>query len=87
MSDKVIGPYFFEDEEEHPERITGAAYRTMIENFLRPVVKDNQAVWFQQDGATPHTAGETMNLLRDIFVERLISKNAKFSIVNMVANK
>ena len=44
MSDKVIGPYFFEDEEEHPERITGAAYRTMIENFLRPVVKDNQAV-------------------------------------------
>lgn len=81
MSDKVIELYFFEDEaQKHSERITGAVYRTIIENFLRPAVEENQAIWFQQDGATAHTAGETMNLLREIFVETLSSKNAEFSL-------
>ena len=47
MSDGIIGPYFFEDEEEHPERITGAVYRKMIENFLCRAVEHNQEVWFQ----------------------------------------
>ena len=47
MSDGIIGPYFFEDEEEHPERITGAVCRKMIENFLRRAVEHNQEVWFQ----------------------------------------
>ena len=51
----------------------------MVENFLRPAVEDNNAVWFQQDGATAHTAGETIDLLREIFGERLVSKNSEFS--------
>ena len=78
MTERIIGPYFFEDEEGHPERVTGALYRTMIENFLLPEVAGNQQVWFQQDGATAHTADLTMALLRDIFNDRLISRNADF---------
>ena len=33
-----------------------------------------QNLWFQQDGATPHTARETMAILRAAFPGRLISR-------------
>lgn len=45
---------------------------------LRPAVEDNQEVWFKQDGATAHTARVTMDLLRKIFGEQIISTNAEF---------
>jgi hypothetical protein len=47
MAERVIGPYFLENEEGQPERIKGALYRTMLEKSLRPAVEDNQEVWFQ----------------------------------------
>ena len=39
-------------------------------------MRDNDLVdmWFQQDGATCHTARETMDLLKDEFGEQLISR-------------
>lgn len=78
MADRVIGPYFLEDNDERPQTITGAVYRTMLENFLRPAVENNSNLWFQQDGATAHTARATMTILRELFGDRLISKNADF---------
>lgn len=51
----------------------------MIENFLGPQVENNPKVWFQQDGATTHTARATMELLRNLFGERIISKNSDFA--------
>ena len=33
-----------------------------------------QNLWFQQDGATPHTARETMAILRAAFTGRLFSR-------------
>lgn len=50
-------------------RINGALYRTMLENFLRPAIEDNQEVWFQQDEVTAPTAKAIIDLLREIFVE------------------
>ena len=38
----------------------------------RGVLRASQ--WFQQDGATPHTANETLAWLRQRFEERLISR-------------
>ena len=35
--------------------------------------------WFQQDGATAHTAGAARNWLRDRFGQRLISRGAEHS--------
>ena len=32
-------------------------------------------MWFQQNGATCHTAGETINLLKENFHEQIISRN------------
>ncbi|GFR18043.1 hypothetical protein TNCT_11, partial [Trichonephila clavata] len=55
MANRVIGPYFFENEDGTPKTNSGASYRTTIETFLRPMVKQN-LVWFQQDGTTAHTA-------------------------------
>ena len=38
----------------------------------RGVLRASQ--WFQQDGATPHTANETLAWLRQRFEEKLISR-------------
>ncbi|GFU41349.1 uncharacterized protein TNCV_3011681 [Trichonephila clavipes] len=45
---------------------------------IRPVAKVNnhdvQELWFQQDGASCHTARATIDLLKDTFGDRLISR-------------
>ena len=44
----------------------------MIETFLRPGVENNPQLWFQQDGATAHTARPTVALLHKTFCVYLI---------------
>ncbi|GFW75904.1 uncharacterized protein TNCV_4430821 [Trichonephila clavipes] len=53
----------------------------MITNFFIPELNnhDVQELWFQQDGATCHTARATIDLLKDTFGDRLISR---FGFVN-----
>ncbi|GFU48779.1 uncharacterized protein TNCV_1234651 [Trichonephila clavipes] len=48
----------------------------MITNFFIPELNnhDVQELWFQQDGATYHTARATIDLLKDTFGDRLISR-------------
>ncbi|GFV33473.1 uncharacterized protein TNCV_2412311 [Trichonephila clavipes] len=48
----------------------------MITNFCIPELNnhDVQELWFQQDGATCHTARATIDLLKDTFGDRLISR-------------
>ncbi|GFX07093.1 putative DD41D transposase [Trichonephila clavipes] len=48
----------------------------MITNFFIPELNnhDVQELWFQQDGATYHTARVTIYLLKDTFLDRLISR-------------
>ncbi|GFU09061.1 putative LOC100569746 [Trichonephila clavipes] len=48
----------------------------MITNFFIPELNDHnvQELWFQQDGATCHTARATIDLLKDTFGDRLISR-------------
>ena len=47
----------------------------MLENFLRPKLDDLdiEHVWFQQDGATAHTARRSLAVLREMFPGHLIS--------------
>ncbi|GFV91415.1 putative LOC100569746 [Trichonephila clavipes] len=53
----------------------------MITNFFIPELNnhDVQELWFQQDGATCHTARATIDLLKDTLGDRLISR---FGLVN-----
>ncbi|GFU76197.1 uncharacterized protein TNCV_3025391 [Trichonephila clavipes] len=48
----------------------------MITNFFIPELNnhDVQELWFQQDGATCHTARATIDLLKDTFGVHLISR-------------
>ncbi|GFS89875.1 hypothetical protein TNCV_4839641 [Trichonephila clavipes] len=72
----IIGPYFFKNDEGHNVTVNGDRYRAMITNFFIPELNnhDVQELWFQQDGATCHTARATINLLKDTFGDRLISR-------------
>ncbi|GFV15464.1 DUF4817 domain-containing protein [Trichonephila clavipes] len=72
----IIGPYFFKNNEGHNVTVNADRYRAMITNFFIPELNnhDVRKLWFQQDGATCHTARATIDLLKDTFSDRLISR-------------
>ncbi|GFU07563.1 uncharacterized protein TNCV_2225391 [Trichonephila clavipes] len=73
---EIIGPYFFKNDEGHNVTVNGDRYRAMITNFFIPELNnhDVQELWFQQDGATCHTARATIDFLKNTFGDRLISR-------------
>lgn len=70
----IIGPYFFQ-ENGRAVTVNSDHYLTMLQEFFQPAFKAMQLqdTWFQQDGATSHTAHVTMNFLRQTFPGRLMS--------------
>ena len=68
----VIGPYFFRDDRH--VTVSGNCYISMI--YFWPQLDDMELedMWFQQDGATSHTANVTI-----YFGERVISRNGPVS--------
>ncbi|XP_031333083.1 uncharacterized protein LOC116163333 [Photinus pyralis] len=67
---RIIGPIFFND------TITAERYRTQIlDTFLNQLHDDEiREGYFQQDGATAHTARATLQYLEQFYDNRLISK-------------
>ena len=67
----VLGPYFFEDNEGAAVTVASEHYVAMLRNFCEPELRrrgiDLSSVWFQQDGATAHTARTSMSVLREMF--------------------
>ena len=73
----IIGPFFFEDENGNCVTVNSDRYKVMLEQFLFPKLKEmkmSRGVWFQQDGATAHTAKQCLTSLRGQFKCRLISR-------------
>ena len=74
----IIGPFWFEDDDGRSQTVNKERYITVLNKYWaslgrrRGVLRASQ--WFQQDGATPHTANETIAWLRQRFEERLISR-------------
>jgi hypothetical protein len=66
----VIGPYFSE-EDGHMTVNSGHCVH-MLHNFLAPELNtrgiNQQTLWFQQDGATAHTARASMAVVRECFL-------------------
>ncbi|GFY14521.1 hypothetical protein TNCV_1315751 [Trichonephila clavipes] len=60
----------------HNVTVNSGRYRAMIANFFIPELNnhDVQELLFQQDGATCQTARATIDLLKDTFGDRLISR-------------
>ncbi|XP_044758934.1 uncharacterized protein LOC123316778 [Coccinella septempunctata] len=74
----IIGPFFFENEAEIAVTVNAERYRAMLNDwFFQDIEADDlDDVWFPQDGATSHTAHATIDVLRRIFGNRIISRNA-----------
>ncbi|GBP14207.1 hypothetical protein EVAR_73519_1 [Eumeta japonica] len=68
----IIGPYFLDQN----VTVNGDRFRAMITNFFITGLNnhDVQEMWFQQKGATCRTACATIDLLKDTFGDRLISR-------------
>ncbi|GFV06585.1 putative transposable element [Trichonephila clavipes] len=66
---------FFKNDEGHNVTVNGDRYRAMITNLFIPELNnhDVRELWYQ-DGATCHTAHATIDLLKDTFGDRLISR-------------
>lgn len=82
----VLGPYFIENDDGAPLTVNQERYRNMV---IRPFIQDLRRFcrarnmqmnrqWFQQDGATCHTARQTMAMLQETFPGRVISRGAEF---------
>ena len=73
----VIGPYFPENEERITMTVTSDRYVEMLQSFVAPALNNFPQVheaWFQQDGATSHTARQSMEAVRELFGNRVISR-------------
>jgi len=76
-SHRVIGPYFFENEERITMTVTSDRYVDMLQSFVAPALNNFphlHEAWFQQDGATSHTARQSMAAVRELFGNRVISR-------------
>lgn len=77
FSEGIIGPYFFEDAGS-TVTVTSARYVEMLNTFLGPELQrrgvEVSQLWFQQDGATAHTARMSMKRVQEMFPRRAISR-------------
>ena len=74
----IIEPFFFENEQEDSVTVNGNRYRAMLNEFLFTKIEEEDIgnIWFQQNGATCHTAEATLDILRPVFEGRIISRRA-----------
>lgn len=74
----IIGPYIFEEEGVNVT-LASEFYVSMLKNFVSPKWKKLLKIrswgdfWLQQDGATAYTAWNLLNVLRRMFLGRLVS--------------
>ena len=67
---RVIGPIFF------TETVTSERYcKEILSAFIDQLTEEERSTgYFQQDGATAHTANISLHFLNEIFPNRIISK-------------
>lgn len=75
----ILGPFFFE-EAGRPVSVTASRYFSLLRDKVMPTLENlelpRERVWFQQDGAAPHTATSVLALLQETFPGKTISKGA-----------
>ena len=62
----IIGPFFLQDEQGDAVTVNGSRYRAMLNEFLFTQIKE-------EDGAPCHTAEATLDVLRPVFEDRIIT--------------
>ena len=74
---KIIGPFFFDNDDGSTATIHGQRYSEMLENYVISFMKRHRMIkktTFQQDGAPPHVCNMVKKILTNNFGERVISK-------------
>ena len=58
--------------------LNGDRYRAILNEYLFTKIEEEDIgiIWFQQDGAMYHTAEATLDVLRPVFEDRIISRTA-----------
>ena len=71
-------PFFFENEQREAFAGNDDRYRAMLnESLFRKIEEEDISnIWFQQDGATYHTAEATLHVLCPVFGDRIINRRA-----------
>ena len=74
----IIGQFFFENEKGVAVAVNGDRFRAMLNEFLFIKIEEEDIgnIWFQQNGATCHTAQATLDVLRPVFEDCVISCRA-----------
>ena len=72
----IIGPFFFENEQVEVVTGNGDYYWAMLNEFFFTHIKEEDIgnIWFQQYGSTCHTAEATLDVLRPVFEDCIISR-------------
>ena len=72
----IIGLFFFENKQGEAVTVNADHYQEMLNEFLFTKIEEEDIdnIRFQQDGATCHTAEATLNILRPVFEDRIISR-------------
>ena len=67
----IIGPFFFENEQGEAVTVNGDRYRVMLNEFLFTKIEEENIcnIWC-------HTAEATLDVLRSVFEDRIISRKA-----------
>lgn len=83
----MFGPYFIEeidDPNDHRKTLTSSRYIHFLKTELIPELRRRltpeqfSTCWWQQDGASSHTAKNTIKFLKQNFGNRIISLNSDF---------
>lgn len=76
-ANRIIGPYFYEDENGATVTTNKERYIDMMRRYVMPQIRKfgMEHYWFQQDGAPPHTSKFAIDKMKKWFPGRLISKH------------
>ena len=81
--DGIIGPFFFEDQDGHAETINSERYLCILNKKFVPALRTKglsvDHIWFQQDGATPHTSSAVLDWINETFEDRVVSLKAQYA--------
>lgn len=79
----IIGHYFHEDQRGRAINVNSDRYCDMLRNFLVPELQEftgfNSRTWFQQDGATCHTSNDSMEVVNELFPNKVISRRGNLN--------
>ena len=72
----IIGPFFFENDQEAAVTVNGKRYRAMLNEFMFPKIEEDDMddIWFQQDVATCQKANVTIDLFCTVFENRITGR-------------